>query len=56
MGELGSDNAELYWVLLLMIMCLPLAIWLSLVLAGLPVSDGGLSVLQVCGASLSSDG
>jgi hypothetical protein len=39
MGELGSDNAELYWVLLLMIMCLPLAIWLSLVLIGLGVSD-----------------
>lgn len=36
-GELGSDDAKLYWLLLLMVLSLPLAIWLSLMLAGLSV-------------------
>ena len=31
-----------------MFLTLPLDIWLSLVLAGLAVSDGGLSLLQAC--------
>jgi hypothetical protein len=50
MGELGSDYAEWPWFLLLMFFSLTLAIWLSLVLAGLAisVSDCGLSLLQVC--------
>ena len=38
-GELGSGGAELHWVLLLMILCLPLAICLSLVLTSLGVSN-----------------
>ena len=37
-GELGSDDAHIYWFLLLMVLCLPLAIWLSLVFAGQSVS------------------
>ena len=36
--ELVSDGAELHWLLLLMFLCLPLAIWLSLVLTSLGVS------------------
>jgi hypothetical protein len=46
MGELGSDVAKPNWFLLLMLLCLPLAIWLSLVLFDLlPVSDWSLSFL-----------
>ena len=45
-GELGSDGAMLPWFLLVMFLCLPFAIWLSLVLAGVAVSDCGLSVMQ----------
>ena len=37
--ELGSGGAELHWVLSLMFLGLPLAIWLSLMLTGLGVSD-----------------
>jgi hypothetical protein len=37
--ELGSDGAELHWILSLMTLCLPLAIWLSLALTGLGFSD-----------------
>jgi hypothetical protein len=44
-GELRSDDAEYPWFLLLMFLCLSLAIWLSLVLAGLDVSDFSLSFL-----------
>jgi hypothetical protein len=33
--ELSSDDVKVYWLLLFMILCLPLAIWLSLLLAGL---------------------
>ena len=47
-GELGSDEANLPWFLLLMFFPLPLTIWLSLVLAGLAVIDRGLSFFQVC--------
>ena len=36
--ELDSDNAETHWLLLLMFLPLPLAIWLSLVLIGLSIS------------------
>ena len=39
MGELGSDDPKLHWVLLLMFLCLLLTIWLSLVSSGLSVSD-----------------
>lgn len=31
--ELGSDDAHIYWLLLLMVLILPLTIWLSLVFA-----------------------
>lgn len=37
-GEPGSDDAKVYWLLLLMILYLPLAIWFPLVLASLGVS------------------
>ena len=33
-GEWGSDDVQIYWLLLLMVLCLPLIIWLSLVFAG----------------------
>ena len=44
-GELGSNGAKVYWLLLLMVLGLALGIWLSSVLAGLgaylpPVSLG----------------
>jgi len=38
-GELGSDDAKQSWFLLLSFLCLPLAIWLSLVLAALALCD-----------------
>ena len=41
--ELGSDGIMLPWILLVMFLHLPFAIWLSLVLAGAAVSDGSLS-------------
>ena len=40
--ELGSDGAELHWLLLLMFLCLSLAVSLLLVLTGLGFSDGCL--------------
>ena len=43
--ELGSDGTMLPWFLLVMILHFTFAIYLSLVLAGLSVSDCGLSVL-----------
>ena len=46
-GELGSDYAYIYWVLLVMVLCLPLAIWLSLVFAGLGVSVWSLPLLSL---------
>ena len=36
--ELGSDDARVCWLLLLMVLHLPLTIWLFLVFAGLGVS------------------
>ena len=45
-GVLGSDDALLPWFLLVMNLCLPLAISLSLVLAGFVVSV--FSALQAC--------
>ena len=44
-GELASDNAHVHWILVLMFLHLPLAIWLFLVLDCLPVFDCGLSLL-----------
>jgi hypothetical protein len=44
--ELSSDYAKQPCCLLLMFLCLPLAIWLSLVLVGLAVSDWSLSLLE----------
>ena len=52
LGELGSDDAKELWFLLLMFFPLPLGIWLSLVLAGLAISDCGLSLLQACVSAL----
>ena len=34
-GELGSDGAKTHWLLLLILLSLLIAIWLSLVLIGL---------------------
>lgn len=42
-GELGSDDAKMYGLLLLIFLCLPLTISLPLVLAGLNVSVTSLS-------------
>ena len=42
-GELGSDDDKLPWFLLLMFLCLPPDIWLSLVLPALSISDCSLS-------------
>ena len=48
LGSLWWDNWVLLmpWILVLMFLPLPFAIWLSLVFAGLAVSDCGLSLLQ----------
>jgi hypothetical protein len=46
LGEPGSDDANYPWFLLLMLLCLPFTIWISLVLTGLAVSECGLSVLH----------
>jgi hypothetical protein len=45
MGELGSNGAKWHWYLLLMFLSLPLAIWLSLLLTALVVSDWRLSIM-----------
>ena len=45
--ELGSDGAKVYWLLLLMILCLPLTTWLSQVLTGLSVSFWSLILLSL---------
>ena len=34
-GELGSDDAHVFWLLLLMVLCLPFALWISLVFVDL---------------------
>jgi len=47
LGELGSDDAYVYWRLLLMALGLPLAIWLSLLSAGLGDSDWSLPFLSL---------
>jgi hypothetical protein len=54
-GELGFDDAKESSFLLLMFLCLPFAIWLSLVLAGLAVSDSDLSLQQACESVLLGD-
>jgi hypothetical protein len=35
LGELGSDDAQVFWLLLLMVLCLLFAIWTSLVFVDL---------------------
>ena len=45
-GELVS-NDKVYWLLLLIVLCLPLAIWLSLVFAGLGVSVWSLPLMSL---------
>ena len=54
-GELGSDGTMLPWFLLVVFLHLPFVIWLSLVLAGVAVSDCGLSVLQASVSVLLGD-
>ena len=34
-GELGSDDAQVFWLFLLMDLCLPFTIWVSLMFIGL---------------------
>ena len=34
-GELGSDDAHVFWILLLMVLHLPFTIWISLVFVDL---------------------
>ena len=46
-GELGFDDAHIYWLLLLMVLHLPLTIWLSLVLVGLGDSVWSLPLLSL---------
>ena len=43
------------WFLLVMFLHLPFTIWLSLMLAGVAVSDGGLSVMQASVSVLQGD-
>ena len=45
--ELGSDGARVYSFLLLMVSCLPLAIWLSLMLIGFGVSVWSLPPMSL---------
>ena len=45
--ELGFDDAHVYLLLLLMVLCLSLTIWLSLVFAGLGVSVWSLSFVSL---------
>jgi hypothetical protein len=46
-GDLCSDDAHLYWLLLFSVLRLPLAIWLSLVFAGLGDSVWSLPLLSL---------
>jgi hypothetical protein len=46
-GELGSDDAHVYWLLLVMVLCLPVTICLSLVFAGLGDSVWRLPLLSL---------
>ena len=50
--ELGSDDAHVYWLLLLMFLCLPLAMRISLMFVGLGDSMESVSfvpeLLLVC--------
>jgi hypothetical protein len=34
-GELDSDDAHMFWLLLLLVLCLPFIIWISLVFVSL---------------------
>ena len=45
-GELGSDGAILHWLLFIMFLCWPLAIWLFVVLTSLV--EPGVSNLWDC--------
>jgi hypothetical protein len=53
-GELSSDDAHIFWLLLFMALCVPFAIWISLVFVGLGdcIDSASFiwvaSVLQVC--------
>ena len=46
-GELDSDDAKVYWLLLLMVLCFSLVMWLSLVSAGLGVFGWCLPLLSL---------
>ena len=54
-GQVYMHDAKKSWFLLFMFLPLPLAIWLSLVLAVLAVSDCDLSLLQACVSVLLGD-
>ena len=45
-GELGTNDAHIYWLLLLIVFCLPFAVWLALVFAGLGDSVWSLTFLS----------
>lgn len=47
LGELGSDDDKVYWLLLFMVFYLPLTIWLSLVLTVLGLSVWSLSLVSL---------
>jgi hypothetical protein len=46
-GELGSDDAHVFWLLLLKVLCLPLTICISLVFVGLGDSVWSLPLLYL---------
>jgi hypothetical protein len=47
-GELGSDGTRVYWLLFFMVLCLPLAFWLSLMLISLGVYVWSLPAELLC--------
>ena len=55
MGELGSNGTKLYWLLLLKVLCSPLAIWLSLVLTGLGMNAWSLPPVSLLASGLLGD-
>ena len=46
-GELGSDDVHIYWLLMLMVLHLPLTIWLFLAFAVLGDSAWSLPLLSL---------
>ena len=48
-GEVDSDDAHVYWLLLLMVLCLPFTIWISLEFDGVGDSLWILPLLRLGG-------